>query len=490
MNKKKILALSAVVILLAGLISGCFDDKHERTEAVKSDISVKTEELVWYIPGETPPDLDSVLNKADEYLKNRLNITLSLRFIPENEYSSQMSVLIRSGEAFDLCFTSADLNSFKQNVYKGAFLQLDALLEKYGGSLKEIVDSRLWKSTNINGGIYAVPANRQAVSSFVWLLNKELCEKHSVNLSENATLKDLEPVLLQISEEEPEYTPFALNQNGLAGVFADFDMAAGENIPAGVSLLGTGGLKAVSVLEDGSVMTQLKILCDFYEKGYINQDAPDTDILPENRFLTSETSGAYAESEWSAVYGDDVLSVQRTSACITTASAAGAFNAVSVTSRHPEKAVELLALVNTDIYLRNLLQYGLENTHYTLTGKTTATLLEKSSDYQVPLSALGNEFITYTLFPDPFDKWEEIKNYNDGALSSPLLGFHFNPEKVSAQLEAVSQVTAQYRPLLFTGAGDFETLYPQVLEDYHKAGLEDVIKEIQLQIDSWTEKTN
>ena len=49
---------------------------------------------------------------------------------------------------------------------------------------------------------------------------------------------------------------------------------------------------------------------------------------------------------------------------ITNISARGALTAVNAQSEHPDKAVELLNLINTDVYLRNLLNYGIEGIHW------------------------------------------------------------------------------------------------------------------------------
>ena len=48
---------------------------------------------------------------------------------------------------------------------------------------------------------------------------------------------------------------------------------------------------------------------------------------------------------------------------MTNISARGALTAVNAQTKHPEKAVEFLNLVNTDEYLRNLLNYGIEGEH-------------------------------------------------------------------------------------------------------------------------------
>ena len=59
---------------------------------------------------------------------------------------------------------------------------------------------------------------------------------------------------------------------------------------------------------------------------------------------------------------------------ITNASARGAMTAINKNSAHPEKAMEFLNLVNTDEYLRNLLNYGIEGVHWTKAEPTAEEL--------------------------------------------------------------------------------------------------------------------
>ena len=54
---------------------------------------------------------------------------------------------------------------------------------------------------------------------------------------------------------------------------------------------------------------------------------------------------------------------------ITNGSTTGSMIAVSSNSKNKEKSVEFLNLLNTDKELRNLLNYGIEGTHYNKMGR-------------------------------------------------------------------------------------------------------------------------
>ncbi len=81
--------------------------------------------------------------------------------------------------------------------------------------------------------------------------------------------------------------------------------------------------------------------------------------------------------------GREVVTSSIVSPYVTNASTTGAMTAISSTSKHPEKAMELINLVNTDSTLRNLLMFGIEGTHY-----------EKVSDNQIKRDPNGPYSVT------------------------------------------------------------------------------------------------
>ena len=94
--------------------------------------------------------------------------------------------------------------------------------------------------------------------------------------------------------------------------------------------------------------------------------------------------------------------------------------------------MEFINLVNTDQYLRNLLNYGIEGVHWEKVDVPQEELdaaegkpyiydckvkldPEKSKDYSVPYYVQGGLFNTYVLDNEPIDKWATFKEFNDEA---------------------------------------------------------------------------
>ena len=164
----------------------------------------------------------------------------------------------------------------------------------------------------------------------------------------------------------------------------------------------------------------------------------------------------------------------------------GSLQAVSANSKHPDKAVKFLEVLNTDPEVKNLLTYGIEGVHYEKTGDNSIALLDASSRYATDYYTLGNHFIMYTVDPQAKDLWEQYETFNDEAKPSVMVGFSFSNEKVKTEYASVMSVTAQYLPQLFTGsAADVDQTVAEMNEKLYAAGLQKIIDEMQSQVNEW-----
>ncbi|MGL6175231.1 MAG: DUF3502 domain-containing protein, partial [Cellulosilyticaceae bacterium] len=225
---------------------------------------------------------------------------------------------------------------------------------------------------------------------------------------------------------------------------------------------------------------------EYYQKGYINSDgAIVTSEEDVKRFVTKGDGQPYAENLWSQGLGYEVVASTIMEPIVTTGSVRGAITAVSATSSYPEEAIKLLNLINTDEYLRNSLNYGIEDMHYKKVGERTIRLLERSKEYSVPYYVQGNLFNTYVLEGEPEDKWDEFEKFNKQSIVSPILGFNFNATPVINQEKNIENVLDVFGAPLYTGSVDPRVYVPKLNDKLKEAGIVEVIDEVQKQIDKW-----
>ncbi len=184
------------------------------------------------------------------------------------------------------------------------------------------------------------------------------------------------------------------------------------------------------------------------------------------------------------------------------ASARGTLTAVNKNTEHPEKCVEFLNLLNTDTYLRNLLNYGIEGVHwdkaevpeeeakaaegkeYVLDYKVKLNP-EKQKDYAVAYFVQGGMFNTAVLETEPIDKWATFKEFNEASQEAPSFGFDFDLDPVSTEVAGFRNVLDEFGRSLYTGSVDPEEYLPKMKEKMEATGIQKVIDEMQNQINSW-----
>lgn len=258
-----------------------------------------------------------------------------------------------------------------------------------------------------------------------------------------------------------------------------------------------------NVFETEKMRAVLKTMRGYYLAGYINQDAAvASDDKTVRRFVTKGDGQPYAEMIWSRDLGYEVVVSPIMDTKITNASARGAMTAINRNSEHPQKAMELLNLINTDEYLRNLLNYGIEGVHWEKTeadedekkaveGKEYAydfkiKLKEDAAkNYSVPYWVQGGLFHTYVLDNEPLDKWIVVREFNDASIEAPSFGFDFNLEPVSVQAAAFRNVLDEFGKALYTGSVEPDSYLPELNRKLEEAGIQDVIDEMQRQVDEW-----
>lgn len=453
--------------------------------------SEKTTELIWYTIGVPQKDLSRVTAEINKYTKEKINTTVDIKMIDFGDYSQKMQVMAASGDPMDIVFTSSWAFDYVQNARKGAFMQIDELLEKQGKGIKDTLDPAFLEGSKVDGHNYGVPANKELPAQEVWRFNDDLVKKHNLDISKVKSLESLEPLLKTIKENEPGVVPFAIMKD--FGPLLPFDYVI-EKLPMAV-YLDTKDYKVINMLETPELKSALDTMHKYYKAGYISPEAATTtsveDLLKSGKwFVDRAATQPLAENSWSASYGYPVTSTPAGDAVTFNWSVMGSMQAISANSDHPEKAMEFLNLLNTDPVLRNMVDSGIEGVHYEKVSENVMKNLPESKNYDMPTFSLGNMLITYLNENDPANKWDLFKEFNASAKNAPLLGFNFDATKVSKEIAAVQNVKAEYWPSLMTGTVDPATYLPRAIEKFKAAGLDKVMVEVQTQLDAWRAANN
>ncbi|MDO4306768.1 MAG: ABC transporter substrate-binding protein [Eubacteriales bacterium] len=453
-------------------------------------------ELTWYVGGNGPQaDLNTVLEEVNAYLTDKLNCTLKIVETDFGSYDQKMQMVIGSGEEFDLCYTANWSNNFYNNVNKNAFLELNDLLDEYAPELVDAVPQAGWDAATVSGNIYAVPNMQIWTMTNCLSIDKEYVDKYNFDVDSVKELKDLEPLLAAIKEDNPDMYPFAADAGGILGMMTQamgYDELAGRHIP-GVVMLDDEELKVVNQFELPQVMDHYKLMYDWSQKGYIRPDASTI-----TSYTADLAAGKHAarvvgnlkpgiEVGESEMYGGkEIVMVQLSDSWLPTSGITATMTAVSRTSKNPEKAVEFLNLFNTDKYLYNLITQGVEGVHYEKLDGDYIAPIENSGYAPNADWMYGNQFLAYLKEGQVEDDWEQTIAMNEAGKTSVAFGFVFDSTTVQNEIASVSAVVQEYQLSLDTGAVDPETVMPEFLNKLEQAGSQVIIDEIQRQLDEWS----
>lgn len=440
-------------------------------------------ELTWYYPqNKANPDLQLVNDAVNKITQEKINATIKLMPVDFGTYEQKLNTIVAANEVTDIIWTSNWLFKFDQNQKKGVFQPLDDLLKNQGQKLYKSLEEKFWNDAKLDGKIYAVPNYQISATRAGLVMQKRFVDKYKLDVSTIKKLEDLEPYLKQIKDNEPGIIPFGTQRGPYQGSLYNID------VKGPVYKNDT----TFKVLPDVTteMRANFKLMNSWYTKGYINKDAATIKAAADayNKGTTAvwfdHTGKPGSEVEFKAANGgNDVVLVPLAKAVFS--GAASTLNAISRTSKNPERAMMFLELVNTDKQLYNTLVYGIEGKHYT---KTTGNFIKINQDAGYFTNTdwiFGSIINEYLPEGSPADKLEQTAKVNAEGEVSPLTGFVFNSEPVKTETANVKAVNDEYYQGLGSGTLDPEKYLPIYEEKLKKAGADVIVAERQKQLDAW-----
>ena len=146
------------------------------------------------------------------------------------------------------------------------------------------------------------------------------------------------------------------------------------------------------------------------------------------------------------------------------------------------KALQLLNLVNTDSKVRDLFYYGVEGSDFEYTDDGKVNRL--TTDWGMAGYTQGTFFNVTQQAIETFNQWDEVKELNENATPSVLLGFNLDTSKIETELANCRAVYEKYYSEFFTGAQDPRELIKTIEKELETAGWETIRAEAQKQIDA------
>ncbi len=431
------------------------------------------------VGGGMPTNYDAWKANIDKYLEEKIGVHIEMEIISWGDWGNRRNVIVNTNEPYDILFTNLD--TFSGDVNLGAFLDITDLVQTAAPDLYAFIPASYWDASKVNGRVYAVPTYKDSSCTQYFVLDEKKAEEYGFDFSAIKTYADMEEGLRKVKEGE-NITPYIIDSNGVSAVTTWYDMMG-----TGVNAMGVryddAERKVVAVFEQEDVMADLKTLHSWYQEGLINADAATLAEAPAYRFLNvAQGWSLAAKTVWGPNMGTDAIAIQWGDTVVSNDTVQGSLSCISSSSKNPEKALQLLELVNTDSYVRDALYYGLEgdNFEYTADGR----IHRNNTDWTMAGYTQGTFFNVSLLDDVEINQWDEVRKLNEEAKPSVLLGFSFDYSELEDERANCVEIYNRYRSELLTGTVDPETAVPAMMAEMRAAGFDKLVEAAQAQIDA------
>ena len=325
-------------------------------------------------------------------------------------------------------------DKYTEYVAKEWLSELNSQLNGDSKKISNYVPSALLNAVKHSGSTYAIPNNNVIGEYTYMLIDKKLYDQYyyTAEIDSVYSVVDLASFLEDIAKYETDVLPINGDVDYCMSLIAnywDVDPATFK-VTGNFSVVGYAYkdtdkinrgdivLRFDSLLTDASYRNSLKNLMDFKFKGYFGTPAEGQKSAVS--FVKGDAASATA-------YEQDYYVVVVDYPRATNEDIYDNMFAVSAFTSDLKKSMQVVTYLNTNAEFRNLFQYGIEGTNYTLNNDGTVTM-RSANAYHMDLSKTGNEFIAYVSAGTNLKVWEYAKQQNREALVNPLLGFDFNLE--------------------------------------------------------------
>lgn len=485
--KKSLVFLLFLVLVSGTVLSACSNktdntDKNVTENNGGSENESETDEVVtlkWIQLGSgMPENYDAWLANINPYLEEKIGVNVDVEVIGWGDWGNRRNVIINSGEYFDILFT--DSGNFISDINVGSYYDIKDIVKTSAPDLYDYIPADYWESVTVDGGVYAVPTYKDSSLSNYLVWDTAMAEKYAPNYKDLNTLDSLTDALTAIKDGE-NIVPFPIEATGVSMITSLYDGMGIDLQFLGVKY-DDETRTVVNVLEQPEVMDQLKTIHNWYKAGIINADAPTLDQGPTYKAVSiAQGWPSAAKTVWGPNMGVEAEAVQINETIVSNSTVRGSMNAIYSGSKYPEKALELLQLVNLDTKVRDAFYYGLEGENFNYVDGMIDKL---NSDWPMAGYTQGTFFTLSTIVGEA-NQWDEVKALNEQAKPSVLLGFTMDATNIQNELVNTKEVMNKYRSELMTGLRDPEELVPIMTEELKAAGLDKIMTEAQEQINAY-----
>lgn len=446
-----------------------------------------------------------VMDAINAILREKAHAEIEPVWVTFGTMQEQLNLLLTGGDDSLDFFSSFWYQPLGNLVTNGQVAPLDDLLEEYGQETKALFgdgNEAILDCGRVGSQLYGIPTITAWTAPNIYFCQKADSDAANIDWSTVTDLDSLTTAMIAMKKANPDhyYIPGSTEPYW---------------IPKGIDYLGDQNYLGVLTDPENSSTVE-----NYYESEYFLNIMENVKLWQQNDIISPDpmsNSSATLQSmqtgltsgttgyNWSAAeflyeanvaqtYGGEVVGTEISPSYITTGNVTTYLWHITPFCKNPDAAMRVLNLLYTDPEVAALFQYGVEGVTYQLNdgvasyldgenGATAGWTGEKS--YVVP-----NGTIVPVWDNQSVDVNEQVAESNKNAAKSIALGFTCNMEPVADQVAACANVIAQYYTPLMNGVVDIDEVLPVFQQALHDAGIDDIIKCKQEQLDEWLQNKN
>ncbi len=542
--KRKVVAGMLTAIMAVSMLAGCGNSSSSSTGSNSGSTASSSKSSVSELEDKYSEDdpyhltfaylefyeqddaaRDAVQDAINDYMIPKYHIEVELLPLQSADYQKKVQLMLSGGDALDVFPIQATYAASWINM--GGVYDMNEFMDtEEGKAIENALGENLTYAGSMNNILYGFPANKEYVELGGLCMRADICDELGITeeygLEKNKDEYDgtiynwsvAGEIFEKVKEAYPDMVPLYLNQSSQMNRFTHFD-TLGDNFGVIDWESDHDSTTVVNKYETDTYKNAVKMLADWYDKGYIYKDA-QTDTSGSSTMMKAGNTFSYAtaikpgmlvEAEAAngmdcyAMYfgtGTEPTSDEGTRSVLFTGNACLYNTGIATNSEDPAMAFKFVSALYTDPILMNLWQYGIEDTNYKKNDDGTIYYAdgEDGSNYKYHQNtgwSMGNQMISYVWSDGSktADYWDKLEAHNAWGDVSPTFGFNWDSTEHSTELTALSNALNNYRAALETGsvgAAKVDDTLDSLNKALYDAGLQDVMDEKQAQLDKWLEE--
>lgn len=494
--KKRAMSLLLAAALLPGVLAGCGGGENGKnagsgTEAERAEGEIKTINMYTMGIGNTS-DYKAVQDAFNDISREKIGVEVNWTVLDIGQWFEQYNLLLSGSEPVDLM---VNMGGVSAGVSQGAFLELDELYAEYGKDIAVYYDEEFLNAGRIGGNLYGIAGQKDFAATKAIAYRKDIVEELNLDVSGVKTMADWTFVLEAVHEAYPDMAAFVSNGGNTLNQFDSYDWDKLDDM-VGVLMNYGESTEVVNLYETPEYEGLVRQMRAWYEAGLVDRDAATNteswgDMVRSGKgFCSLITGNPGSEFEHTINTGYPIGVIDLTEPLASTGNVTAIMWSIPYAAAEPEAAMKFLNLMYSDPAVSDLLNYGVEGTHYQVAEDGTYTFLDgqdmASCTYHPQMTWIWpNTYIGGEWKDSAPELGEKMTAFNKSAKKSEAMGFTFDNSAVINEVTACTNVIKQYAYGLEVGAVDVDTVLPEFQKALKDAGIDRVIEEKQRQLEEW-----